>query len=114
MLTGSTTTTRSAQRETRAWLREGIDRGAGEVVLNCMGSDGVRDGYDLEQLTSMRSDCTVPLIASGGAGKLEHFAAAFLDADVDGALAATVFHSGEIPIPTVKAHLRECGVAVRL
>jgi cyclase len=114
MLTGSESTTREARRTTREWIREGIERGAGEVVLNCMGSDGVRDGYDLEQLAAMRADCSVPLIASGGAGTLEHFAAAFLDADVDGALAATVFHSGELPIPTVKAFLAGRGVAVRL
>ena len=113
MLTGRTATTRAARRDTRDWIREGIARGAGEVVLNCMGSDGVRSGYDIEQLAAMRPDCTVPLIASGGAGSLDHFSAAFRDADVDGALAASVFHSGDISIPSVKAHLREHGVAVR-
>jgi cyclase len=92
---------------------EAQQRGAGEIVLNCMDSDGVRKGYDLEQLSVMRSICHVPLIASGGAGVPEHFREAFVDADVDGALAASVFHSGAIAIPALKHYLHEHGVPVR-
>ncbi len=68
--------------------------GAGEIVLNCMGSDGAKGGYDLEQLKAVRAICQVPLVASGGAGALDHFAAVFTEADVDAALAASIFHSG--------------------
>jgi cyclase len=100
-------------RRTLDWIVEVQQRGAGEVVLNCMGSDGVRQGYDLEQLSAVRGACRVPLIASGGAGSTEHFRDAFLVADVDGALAASVFHSGAITIPALKQSLGAWGVAVR-
>ena len=86
---------------------------AGEIVLNCMGSDGVREGYDIEQLRAVRAVCGVPLVASGGAGTPAHFAAAFSDADVDAALAASVFHAGTIAIPELKRFLRGQGVEVR-
>ena len=72
------------------------DRGAGEIVLNCMDRDGVRQGYDLPQLAAVRAVCDVPLIASGGAGTMEHFADVFKPR-VDGALAASVFHDGSLP-----------------
>ena len=96
------------------WLVEVQRRGAGEVVLNCMGSDGVRKGYDLEQLEAARAVCRVPLVASGGAGTVEHFRDVFAEADVDAALAASVFHSGAIAIPTLKRELHAQGIAVRL
>ncbi|MDQ6645981.1 MAG: imidazole glycerol phosphate synthase subunit HisF [Pseudomonadota bacterium] len=112
--TGDPSKTQALARKTRHWIAEAQQRGAGEIVLNCMGSDGVRSGYDLEQLFAARAICRVPLIASGGAGAPEHFRDAFLDADVDGALAASVFHSGAIAIPTLKRYLREQGVRVRL
>ncbi len=95
------------------WLQEAVQRGAGEVVLNCMNSDGVRNGYDLAQLRAARAICPVPLVASGGAGKPGHFVDVFLQADVDAALAASVFHSGEIRIPELKQHLQTAGVPVR-
>jgi cyclase len=79
-----------------------------------MGSDGVRNGYDLEQLAVARAVCQVPLIASGGAGSMEHFRDAFTQGDVDGALAASVFHTGAIAIPALKNFLHEQGVRVRL
>ena len=88
-------------------------RGAGEIVLNMMNQDGMRNGYDLQQLQTIRSLCHVPLIASGGAGEMVHFRDAFLQADVDGALAASVFHKGIIPIPDLKAYLRNQGVQIR-
>ena len=99
--------------ETLAWIEEVVARGAGEIVLNCMGSDGTRDGYDLVQLAAARAVCTVPLIASGGAGEARHFTEVFEAADVDGALAATVFHSGALPIGTLKAELAAAGIGVR-
>ncbi|KYB79468.1 hypothetical protein AGQ49_25255 [Salmonella enterica subsp. enterica] len=78
-----------------------------------MGADGVRGGYDIEQLRAVRTRCRVPLIASGGAGAVEHFIAVFREADVDGALAASVFHGGEIRIPELKARLRAAAIEVR-
>ena len=86
-------------------VREVAERGAGEIVLNCMNQDGVRQGYDIPQLSAVRAESNVPLIASGGAGAREHFARAFKDADVDGALAASVFHSAEIHIGDLKTYL---------
>jgi len=111
---GDPTRTRALPRVTLEWVVEAQRRGAGEIVLNCMGSDGVREGYDLEQLMAVRAICQVPLIASGGAGQPEHFRAAFAEADVDGALAASVFHSGAIAIPDLKQYLRDEGIEVRL
>jgi imidazole glycerol-phosphate synthase subunit HisF len=112
--TGDPGRTRYGRHATLDWVREVQQRGAGEIVLNCMDSDGVRDGYDLEQLAAVREVCTVPLIASGGAGEARHFVEVFHHARVDGALAATVFHSGQIAIPALKAMLAANGVEVRL
>jgi cyclase len=111
--TGDPARTRALPRRTLDWMVEAQRRGAGEIVLNCMGSDGVRRGYDLDQLSVARAVCQVPLIASGGAGAPGHFRDAFVDADVDGALAASVFHSGAIAIPALKRYLHEHGVPVR-
>ncbi|HEX3123958.1 MAG TPA: imidazole glycerol phosphate synthase subunit HisF [Rhodanobacteraceae bacterium] len=105
--------TRALPRRTMDWVVEAQTRGAGEIVLNCMGSDGVRSGYDIEQLAAVRAVCRVPLIASGGAGAPEHFLAVFSQADVDGALAASVFHSGAIVIGDLKGYLRAQGVPIR-
>ena len=111
--TGDPDKTRAQARLTLDWLREAQQRGAGEIVLNCMDSDGVRAGYDIEQLRQARVICTVPLIASGGAGTMQHFADVFAQADVDGALAASVFHSGAIAIAGLKQFLREQQIEVR-
>lgn len=111
--TGDPYKTRALAQGTLAWIDEAIALGAGEIVLNCMGADGVREGYDIEQLRAARARCGVPLVASGGAGSAAHFAAVFDEADVDGALAASVFHSGSIAIPDLKHYLREQGVRVR-
>ena len=111
--TGDPAKTRALPRRTLDWVVEAQHRGAGEIVLNCMGSDGVRQGYDIEQLKAVRALCSVPLIASGGAGEPEHFRDAFTEADVDGALAASVFHSGAIAIPELKRYLHAQGVPVR-
>lgn len=111
--TGSAKTMRHTGRRTLDWVKEVVARGAGEIVLNCMDQDGVRGGYDLEQLRAVRAAIQVPLIASGGAGTIEHFAAAFKEADVDGALAAGIFHAGVVTVRDVKARLRELGIEVR-
>ncbi len=111
--TGDETRTRITKWTTPDWVVEVQKRGAGEIVLNMMNQDGVRQGYDLTQLKLIRDLCKVPLIASGGAGEMVHFRDAFQIADVDGALAASVFHKGIIPIPELKAYLRNEGVQIR-
>lgn len=111
--TGDPDKTTAAERVTTNWIREAQERGAGEVVLNCMNQDGVRRGYDNEQLQMVRSVCNVPLIASGGAGAAEHFCDVFRIADVDGALAASVFHSAEIDIRDLKRYLGAEGIDIR-
>ena len=111
--TGGPKRMRAPGRRTLDWLREVVERGAGEVVLNCMSSDGTRDGYDIPQLAAARELLPVPLVASGGAGTAAHFAAVFQQADVDAALAATVFHSGQIAIPELKRQLAAAGIEVR-
>jgi len=112
--TGDPEKTRHSGRLTLDWVREVQARGAGEIVLNCMNQDGVRQGYDIAQLKTVRARCSIPLIASGGAGSEEHFAAVFGEARVDGALAASVFHSAAINIEQLKYYLRERAVEVRL
>lgn len=99
--------------QTSDWVQEVIQRGAGEIVLNCMNQDGVRRGYDIAQLKSIRAQCNVPLIASGGAGSMQHFFEVFSQAQVDGALAASVFHKAVIQIPELKEYLRAEGISIR-
>ena len=111
--TGDPGRTRALTRRTLDWLVEAQQRGAGEIVLNCMGSDGVRRGYDIAQMRAAREHCSVPLIASGGAGSIEHFIEVFRAADVDGALAASVFHGGDIALPELKRRLQLADIAVR-
>ena len=101
-------------RDTLAWAREVQTRGAGEIVLNCMGSDGMQTGYDIVQLRQVRAACDVPLVASGGAGSIAHFCEVFTAAGVDAALAASVFHSGLIAVAELKCALRQAGIQVRL
>lgn len=111
--TGDAARSRDTGRETLDWLREVQKRGAGEIVLNCMDRDGVRLGYDVEQLTAARNACDVPLVASGGAGAPEHFTTVFRDARADAALAAGVFHDGQIGIRMLKGYLCARGIEVR-
>ena len=110
--TGSPQKSRDTGLRTLDWVREACERGAGEVVLNCMRRDGVRSGYDLAHLAAVVDAVSVPVIASGGAGAAEHFRDAF-DAGASGALAATVFHDGIIAIPKLKEYLAECGIEMR-
>ncbi|MGL5358296.1 MAG: HisA/HisF-related TIM barrel protein, partial [Shewanella sp.] len=88
-------------------------RGCGEIVLNVMNQDGVRGGYDLKQLSLVRAICDVPLIASGGAGTMAHFRDVFIEAKVDAALAASVFHKAIIHIGELKVYLAAAGIAIR-
>jgi imidazole glycerol-phosphate synthase subunit HisF len=111
--TGDPGRARALKLTTMQWIERAQALGAGEIVLNCMGSDGVRNGFDLVQLSAARALCGVPLVASGGAGAMVHFEQVFATADVDGALAASVFHSGDIRIPALKRELRSAGIAVR-
>ena len=111
--TGDPDKTTAAQRRTLDWVQEVQARGAGEIVLNCMNQDGVRKGYDCEQLAAVRKVSDVPLIASGGAGIKAHFLEVFEQAGVDGALAASVFHSGELPVPELKHYLVDHDVIMR-
>ena len=111
--TGDPARSRDCARRTLDWVLEVQRRGAGEIVLNCMASDGVRRGYDIAQLAAVRAVCRVPLVASGGAGSMQHFVQVFETAGVDAALAASVFHAGDIAIADLKRHLREAGIEVR-
>jgi cyclase len=95
-----------------AWAREACERGAGELLVNSMDADGTKEGFDLELIERMRELATVPVIASGGAGKVDDFAPA-VAAGADAVLAASVFHYGEITIPEVKQALRDSGAVVR-
>ena len=110
--TGRPEATRDAGRRTLDWVREAVERGAGEIVLNCMAEDGVRSGYDLAHTRDVIAAASVPVIASGGAGAPEHFRDAFA-AGASGALAATVFHDRLIAIPDLKDYLAQCGIEVR-
>ena len=101
-------------RDAREWARQGEALGAGEIVLNSIDTDGVRDGFDLEMLEALTGAVGIPIVASGGAGTMEHFADLFRLEGVDAGLAAGVFHSRAIEIPQLKRYLRERGVPVRL
>ncbi|MBM2609056.1 imidazole glycerol phosphate synthase subunit HisF [Pasteurella multocida] len=111
--TGDESRTRQTNWQLLGWVKEVQQRGAGEIVLNMMNQDGVRQGYDITQLKLVRNLCHIPLIASGGAGEMVHFRDAFVEANVDGALAASVFHKRIIDIGELKAYLRKEKVEVR-
>ncbi|MEZ9821030.1 imidazole glycerol phosphate synthase subunit HisF [Shewanella sp. 10N.286.45.A1] len=112
--TGDESATKDTQWFTQDWVEEVQKRGCGEIVLNVMNQDGVRQGYDIEQLSMVRSLCDVPLIASGGAGTMAHFKDVFTLTNVDAALAASVFHKGIIDIQALKRYLRDNQIAVRV
>jgi len=110
--TGKPEAMRDIGRRTLDWVREALERGAGEVVLNCMRSDGMRGGYDIAHTRQVIEAVTVPVVASGGAGTPDHFREAF-EAGASGALAATVFHDRLIAIPQLKEFLAQCGIEMR-
>ena len=96
------------------WAKEVADRGAGEILFTSMDHDGVKQGFANEALARLAEEVSIPIIASGGAGKMEHFRDAFTQGKADAALAASVFHFGEIAIPDLKKYLREEGINVRI
>ncbi|UKK49560.1 imidazole glycerol phosphate synthase subunit HisF [Prevotella sp. E9-3] len=96
------------------WAHEAQERGAGEILFTSMDHDGVKNGYANEALAQLADSLSIPIIASGGAGKKEHFLDAFKIGHADAALAASVFHFGEIPIPELKMYLRNEGVDIRV
>lgn len=100
-------------KELFSWTREAQDRGAGEVLFTSMDHDGVKTGYANEALARLASELKIPIIASGGAGNMEHFYDAFVQGNADAALAASVFHFGEIKIPELKSYLCGKGINVR-
>ena len=87
--------------------------GAGEILLNCMDKDGTNSGYDLELIKMVKAAVTIPVIASSGAGRVEHFSEVFAETGVEAALAAGIFHRKEVEIADVKAHLKGAGVEIR-
>lgn len=95
------------------WIREAVDRGAGEILLTSMVHDGTKGGFALDITRAVSESVSVPVIASGGAGEMRHFLEAFTAGKADAALAASVFHFGEIPIPSLKNYLSEHGIPVR-
>ena len=101
-------------RELFSWAREANDRGAGEILFTSMDHDGVKQGFANEALAQLSEQLSIPIIASGGAGSMQHFADAFIQGRADAALAASVFHFGEIPIPTLKQFLRQQQLPIRL
>lgn len=102
------------ERELFSWVLEGQERGAGEILFTSMDHDGVRQGYANEALSRMADLLSIPVIASGGAGTMEHFKDAFLIGKADAALAAGVFHFGDIKIPELKSYLCSQGIAIRV
>lgn len=96
------------------WAREANDRGAGEILFTSMNHDGVKTGFANETLRRLSDELTIPIIASGGAGAMEHFRDTFIDGHSDAALAASVFHFGEIGIPELKQYLKQENINVRL
>lgn len=112
--TGSETKTVTTERRMLEWALEVIQRGAGEIVLNCMNNDGVRQGYDIKQLKLLTDNVSIPIIASGGAGQMQDFVNVFRNTGVTGALAATVFHKDIIKIPELKAYMQQENIGVRI
>jgi cyclase len=111
--TGKEETSRAAGWRTLDWVRKAIDRGAGEIVLNCMNRDGMRRGYDIAHVGAVIDAASVPVIASGGAGSAGHFRDLFRSTGASGALAASVFHDRLVSIPELKADLASAGIEVR-
>ncbi|NLF24601.1 MAG: imidazole glycerol phosphate synthase subunit HisF [Deltaproteobacteria bacterium] len=104
----------AAGREALAWARQAQDLGAGEILLTSMDHDGTKDGYAIEITRALSDKLEIPVVASGGAGCMEHFKEVFLDGHADAALAASIFHFGEVAIRDLKVYLNEAGIPVKL
>jgi cyclase len=104
----------ATERRTLEWAKEGASRGAGEILLTSMNHDGTKGGFALDITADVSAALPIPVIASGGAGTVEHFAEVFTRGKADAALAASIFHFGEIAIPDLKLQLDRRGVPVRL
>jgi cyclase len=106
--------TMATGRDLLQWTQEAVDRGAGEILFTSMAHDGTKNGFAIEMTRTLAETLSVPIIASGGAGHPDHFTEVFTDGLADAALAASVFHFGEIPIPNLKKHLHAHGISIRL
>ena len=106
--------TRPSDKELFSWAKEAQDRGAGELLFTSMDHDGTRAGYPLETYARLADELSIPVIASGGAGNIAHIAEVLTTGRADAALAASIFHSGEIPIPDLKKELLKCKISVRI
>jgi cyclase len=102
------------ERRTIPWAKEVEDRGAGEILLTSMDTDGTKNGFALDVTARISGPAAIPVIASGGAGTMAHFADVFTEGKADAALAASIFHFKEIPIPVLKAYLQQEGIAMRM
>ena len=112
--TGNESTAHSTGITALDWIETVQDLGAGEIVINSMNKDGMRNGYDIELLNKLSTVCTLPMIASGGAGNKEDFVNVFKETSVDGALAASIFHSGEYTISHIKSSLKNKKINIRI
>lgn len=112
--TGTETKTKNTGKQTIAWVNEVVARGAGEIVLNCMNQDGMRLGYDVAHIAEVADLVNIPVVASGGAGSIEHFKTLFQQTHATGALAASVFHKQVISISALKNFLNQNGIPVRI
>ena len=112
--TGNEATAHSTGINAMEWIKDVQDLGAGEVVINSMNKDGMRNGYDIKLLKKLSSVCNLPMIASGGAGCKEDFINVFKETNVDGALAASIFHSGEYSISQIKSSLVDKKINMRI
>jgi cyclase len=105
---------RPTDKDTVAWAKEAFDRGAGEILLTSMNTDGAKSGFDLAITKAVADAVNIPVIASGGAGKMEHFKTVFDETGADAGLAASIFHFGEIPVPQLKRYLHDQNIPIRI
>jgi cyclase len=103
----------ATEKKLFSWAKEGQDRGAGEILFTSMNHDGTKNGFAVDALHKLNELLQIPVIASGGAGAMGHFVDAFVLGKADAALAASIFHFGEIPIPELKAFLKNKGISIR-
>jgi cyclase len=104
---------RPTEKKLFDWAKEGQDRGAGEILFTSMDHDGTKNGFAIDPLANLNSLLDIPVIASGGAGNMEHFIDAFQEGKADAALAASIFHFGEIKIPELKSFLKQQAINIR-